>query len=77
MGQKIESPEVLEFAVFCLENVAQQLSVPSQRLYAAWTNEQDFLGQYVVPCYDVLQTQSRDYIVEDILSAMKEKGIAV
>ena len=77
MGQKIERPEVLEFTVFCLENVARQLAVPSQRLYDAWTDEQDFLGQYVVPCYEILHTQSREYIVEDILCAMKEKGIAV
>ena len=35
------------------------------------------LNSYVVPCFDVFHTQSKDYIVEDILAVMKEEGVTV
>ena len=33
------------------------------------------LRQYIVPGYDVLHTRGREYVVEDILDAMKERGV--
>lgn len=33
------------------------------------------LTGYMLPGYDVLHTFSKEYIVEDLLSYMKEKGV--
>ena len=33
------------------------------------------LMEYIVPGYDVLHTFGKDYLVEDIVSYMKEKGV--
>lgn len=30
---------------------------------------------YLVPCYDVLHTFSKEYIVEDLVSYMRKKGV--
>ena len=30
---------------------------------------------YIVPCYDVLHTFSREYIVEDLVDLMNKKGV--
>lgn len=32
------------------------------------------MNRYIIPCYEVLHSQSREYIVEDIISLMEERG---
>ena len=61
--EKIKNSSELEFAVFCIENVAAKLRVDAERVYQAE--------------YEVLHTQSREYIVDDLLDVMKERGVEV
>ena len=79
MGQDehIKSFNELEFTVFCIENVAKKLGVNAERVYQAFTEKSDILNGYIVPEYDVLHTQSREYIVNDLLDVMKERGVEV
>ena len=67
----------LEFAVFCIENVAARLGRPSDMVYRALVGKGDILNQYIIPCYESLHTQGRDYIVSDILEVMQERGVTV
>ena len=73
----INNTRELEFAVFCIENVAAALGKPSGDVYRALSGKDGILRQYVVPSYDVLHTQGREYIVNDILEVMKERHVAV
>ena len=73
----IENTREIEFAVFCIENVAARLGRPSDMVYRALAGRGDILGQYIVPCYESLHTQGRDYIVNDILEVMQERGVTV
>lgn len=73
----IQSGEELEFSVFCIENIAQRLQVNAEQVYAALTEKSDILHSYIVPGYDILHTQSKDYIVDDILQVMQERGITL
>ena len=57
-NEKIKNSSELEFAVFCIENVAAKLGVDAERVYQAFT-------------------QSREYIVDDLLDLMKERGVEV
>ncbi len=75
--EKIKNSRELEFAVFCIENVAIKLSVNAERVYRAFTEKSDILHGYIVPEYEVLHTQSREYIVDDLLDVMKERGVEV
>ena len=75
--EKIRTSKELEFAVFCIENVAQRLGVDAERVYDALTGKSDILNSYIVPEYEILHTQSKDYIVDDILQVMKERSVAV
>ena len=75
--EKIKSSRELEFVVFCIENVAAKLGVNAERVYQAFTQKDDILHSYIVPEYEVLHTQSREYIVEDLLDVMKERGVEV
>ena len=65
----------LEFVIFCIENVALKLNVDAQKVYVALTEQTDILKEYIIPEYEVLHTQSKEYIVEDIIDIMKEKGV--
>ena len=75
--EKIKNSSELEFAVFCIENVAEKLGVDAARVYRAFTEKSDILYGYIVPEYEVLHTQSREYIVNDLLDVMKERGVEV
>lgn len=73
----IKNTDELEFAVFCIENVASYLHISGNAAYKMLAEDTDILSSYIVPCYDVLHTQGKDYITEDILSVMRRKGLDV
>lgn len=73
----IKNSNELEFSIFCIENVAARLRVNAARVYQAFTEKSDILNGYIVPEYEVLHTQSREYIVEDLLDVIKERGVEV
>ena len=72
--EKIKNSSELEFVVFCIENVATRLGVDAERVYQAFTEQSDILSSYIIPEYEVLHTQSREYIVNDILDVMRGRG---
>ena len=47
----IQNSSELEFAVFCIENVASKLGVDAERVYQAFTEKSDILNGYIVPEY--------------------------
>ena len=66
---------MLDFVIFCIEEVAVKLQLPGNVVYDLLTKKSDILSDYIVPSYDVLHTQSRQYIVDDIISLMREEGL--
>ena len=69
------SKSALEFAIFCIEGVAEQLQLPGDVVYDLLTKRSRILTDYIVSSYDVLHTQSRQFIVDDIVSFMREEGV--
>ncbi|WP_301897402.1 DUF3791 domain-containing protein [uncultured Holdemanella sp.] len=65
----------LEFAIFCIENIASRLHVDAQKVYVALSEQTNILKDYIIPEYAVLHTQSKDYIVDDIIDVMHERGV--
>ena len=74
---KIKNSRELEFAVFCIENVAAKLGVNAERVYRGFTEISDILNGFMVPEYVVLHSQIREYIVDDLLTVMKERSVKV
>ena len=72
---KTQNRIYLEFAVFCIENIASRLGVGAETAYDLLAEKSDILQAYIIPNFEMLHTQGRDYIVDDILDVMKEKGI--
>lgn len=75
--EKIKNSNDLEFAVFCIENVASRLGVNGKQVYQAFTEQSNILNGYIIPEYEMLHTQSREYIIDDIIEVMKERGVAI
>lgn len=65
----------LEFAIFCIENIAVKLNISGQDVYEMLTIETNILNDYIVPSYDVLHTQDKNYIVDEIIRIMKENNL--
>ena len=77
MSNIIQNENELEFAIFCVENIAIRLNTAAEKVYDALTVKSDILYSYIVPCYEILHTQGKDYIVEDILAVMEERGVTI
>lgn len=65
----------LEFAVFCIENIAIKLNSLPEAIYKKLAIDSNILNEYIVPEYGVLHTQSKEYIINDIVELMQEKGV--
>ena len=68
---------VLEYVLFCIEGIAKKLGKDGREVYQIMTEDSDILNSYIVPSYDVLHTQGKDYIIEDILDVMKKRGLTI
>ncbi len=75
MDKMICGSRELEFAIFCIENIASRLHVDAQKVYVALSEQTNILNEYIIPAYEVLHTQSKDYIVDDIIDVMHEMGV--
>ena len=75
MKQNIEKSRELEFAIFCIENIAAKLGVSAEKVYDALTENSDILNDYIIPEYEILHTQGKEYIVDDLIEVMKERGV--
>jgi len=64
----------IEFAIFCIENVAAKFNKDAVATYDILKTS-GILDEYILPCYDVLHTQGKDYIINDIIELMKRKGV--
>lgn len=67
--------EQIEFAVFCIENVAIKLGITGDEAYCLLTEACPILDDYINPNYEMLHTQGKDYIVNDIIGYMEECGV--
>lgn len=64
----------VDFSTFCIGSVASSLHMSEAEVYRR-LKESGILMDYIVPCYDVLHTFSREYIVEDLVALMRKKGV--
>lgn len=77
MKSEIYNANEMEYIIFCIENVAAELEISAERVYVALTEKSDILDRYIIPNYEILHTQDKGYIVDDILSVMQEEGVEV
>ena len=69
------SQKEIEFAVFCVENIADYLKMDAQDIYQLLGVKSRLLFDYIVPSYETLHTQSKEYIINEIVDMMKQKEL--
>ncbi|MGM9699568.1 MAG: DUF3791 domain-containing protein [Prevotella sp.] len=65
---------ILEFITFAIGSVAERLQKSPSEIYKIF-RQSNVIAGYLIPAYDVLHTFGRQYLVDDVLDFMKEKGI--
>ncbi len=63
----------LDFAVYCIGLLASKLGMNQTDVYDR-LKKSDILYGYIVKGYEPLHTFGSDYLAEDLISYMKEKG---
>ena len=74
---KLMNTKELEFSVFCIENIAEHLGINGDEAYRLLAEKSDILDNYIIPYYDTLHTQGKDYIVNELMEVMSERGLTV
>ena len=73
--QTILTAEQSFFAVFCIEALADDLGTTGDRIYKMLTESSVILDDYIIPCYDALHTQGKDFIVRELKELMQKQGV--
>lgn len=64
----------LMFSTYCIGCVAEALKMSQQAVYRL-LKDSGILYSYIIAGYEVLHTFGKNYLVEDIVSYMREKGV--
>ena len=59
----------LAFAASCVEGAAWKLGVPYIEVYNRM-RKVDFINKYILPHYDMLHTESREYLIDDVIECL-------
>ena len=63
----------LDFVTYCVGNLADRLNMSASKVYKMLRST-DILSGYMIPCYDVLHTFSKEYIMDDLINLLKRRG---
>ena len=66
----------MEFVVYMIHYCANKLNITPATVYKK-LQEANCIEAYLVPYYDVLHTQSSEYILNDIQQYLKKRGVAL
>lgn len=64
----------LDFVTYCIGNLSRRLSLPQGEVYRRLATS-GILSEYIIPCYDVLHTFGKEYLMQDLTDYMSEKGV--
>lgn len=66
---------ILEFTIFCIDSLAEHLGKDTKDVYKLLKYDSNILDDYIIPCYEALHTQSKKYIVNELVDVLKERGV--
>lgn len=70
---KIMQEYQLDFVTYCVGNLADRLNMSASKVYKMLRST-DILNGYMIPCYDVLHTFGKEYIMDDLINLLKKRG---
>lgn len=79
-SQPVVDDRIMEFVIFAIESAAQKMGISAPVLYNR-LEKVNLIRNYLISGYDMLHTQSREYIADTLIEALdnweayyKEKG---
>ena len=77
--QPIRTIDELEFAIFCIEQIARRENLSGREVYEKVTkilpDTSIVLDSYITPCSEVLATQGERYIIGSVIEVMENWGV--
>ena len=64
----------VDFITYCIGNLSRRLNLSVAEVYRR-LKQSGILYGYIVPSYDVLHTFGKEYLMEDLIEYMREKGV--
>ena len=64
----------VDFITYCIGNLSRRLNLSPTEVYHR-LKQSGILYGYIVPSYDVLHTFGKEYLMEDLIEYMREKGV--
>lgn len=64
----------VDFVTYCIGNLSRRLGLSAGEVYRR-LKKSGILTEYIVPSYDVLHTFGKEYLMEDLIDYMREKGV--
>lgn len=64
----------VDFVTYCIGNLSRRLGLSAGEVYRR-LKKSGILTEYIVPSYDVLHTFGKEYLMEDLIDYMMEKGV--
>lgn len=64
----------IDFLTYCIGNLSRRLNLSAAEVYRR-LKQSGILTEYLVPSYDVLHTFGKEYLMDDLVEYMKEKGV--
>lgn len=69
------SQNELEFVTFCIEILRESKEISSQDSYRLLTEETTIMDDFLIPNYEILHSQSKKYILDEILKLLEEDDV--
>ena len=67
-------PDPLDFVTYSIGNLSRRLNLSPTEVFPR-LKQSGILYGYIVPSYDVLHTFGKEYLMEDLIEYMREKGV--
>lgn len=64
----------IDFITYSIGNLSRRLNMSAAEVYRR-LKQSGILNGYIVPSHDVLHTFSKEYLMEDLIEYMREKGV--
>ena len=62
-----------DFVTYCVGNLADRLNMSASKVFQMLRST-NILNGYMIPCYDVLHTFSKEYIMDVLINLLKKRG---
>ncbi|EEA85463.1 DUF3791 domain-containing protein [Peptacetobacter hiranonis] len=63
----------MDFVVYCVENLANYINEDSVKVFDL-LDENELIEGYILKFYDILHTQGKVWIVEDLVEQLEKSG---